>query len=60
MHMLILNFLCQMQFNPSPADTTAQLLLRKQEQEKFIHSKVVKSNFTNQLFGFYLNEATHP
>lgn len=58
MHMLIRNFLCQMQCNPPPADTTAQLLLREQQQEEFIHSKMgKKNNFTNQIFGFSLQQA---
>lgn len=56
MHMLICNFLRQMQHNP-PADTTAQLLLRKQEQEKPMHSKVVKSSFTNHLSELSLKAA---
>lgn len=58
MHMLIRNFLCQMQCNPPPADTTAQLLLKKQQREEFIHSKMVKNNFTNQIFRFSLQQAS--
>lgn len=57
MHMLIRNFLCQMQCNPPPADTAAQLLLREQQQEELIHSKIVKENFTDQIFGFSLQQA---
>lgn len=48
MHMLILNFLHQMQRNPPPAETTAPLLLRKQEHEMFLHSKIAKGNFPIQ------------
>lgn len=60
MHMLIRNFLCQMQCNPPPADTTAQLLLREQQQEELIHSKMVKENFTDQIFWVLLAAGTQP
>lgn len=54
MHMLILNFLHQMQCNPPPADTTAKLLLRKKEQEMFLHSNMAKGDFPIQLSGLCL------
>lgn len=60
MHMLILNFLHQMQCNPPPADTTAKLLLRKQEQEMFLHSGMAKGHFPVQLSGLCLKALCSP
>jgi len=56
--MLILNFLHQMQRNPPPAETTAPLLLRKQEHEMFLHSKTAKGNFPLQLSELSLTSVT--
>lgn len=60
MHVLILNFLHQMQCNPPPADTPAKLLLRKQEQEMFLQPDMAKGNFPVQLSGLSLKAITQP